>query len=588
MPFFLTRLIFALLLTLGSQAGAATLQPAPAIDISQLDSQFIRQPAEFLITDQKIGIGTLPYTEFKPLTQKDVNQGISGKAFWLRFQLHNASAEAVRWVLQHETSYIDNIEVYLQDDGKDSRHFVLSDRQTFDSRPLDYRTLAFKHSTAAQGETTVYLKLFFDKPDSISLNFKLSDASLFATQVDHEYFFYGGFYGAMLTLIVISLVGSLLLKQWTYLLYTVFLTCSTLMWALLNGFAYQFLWPGSVFWHNEGFHILYLLTAASAFVFSRQFLMTRLRFPRLDIMMQWLPLLMLSGVIMRFAGLYETVLVMAMLSIVSMILLSVVGLMAYRSGLTYARWYAFAWVIYGCGLTMSVTAASTSLLPWGMDSLRYAQLGAILEAVMLLMALADKLRGWEMDHQQVLKLVQQDELTGLSNRRVIDEAIHSLQNAFQHNSKPVYLALLDMDNFKQINDRYGHEAGDEVLRTLASVMQSSSRSEDVCIRQGGDEFMILFQTNGPDTAIEKIERIRRFFNNTHFKQHSGDFKASLSCGISPLLTSHHRYSQEVAFRQADQMLYQAKQSGGNQTFLFGLDHTAATSAPQSTFEQQSS
>lgn len=314
--------------------------------------------------------------------------------------------------------------------------------------------------------------------------------------------------------------------------------------------------------------------AASAFVFSRYFLLTRLQFPRLDLLLKWLPALMLGGIVLRFAGFYESILYLAMLSLISLITLSVLGLMAYRSGLGYARWYALAWVVYGLGLGLSVISATTSLLPWGMNSLLYAQLGAIIEAIMLLIALGDKLRRWEVDHQRVLKLVHQDALTGLSNRRVIPDAISNLQRGFLHNEKPVFLALLDLDEFKQINDQYGHELGDKVLVTLARLMQRLSRSEDVCIRQGGDEFMLLFQAGDTDKACEKIDRIRRAFHATRFEAAGAEFLTSISAGISPLFQKHAILSERTAFRQADQALYRAKQQGGNQSQLFSavLDH----------------
>jgi diguanylate cyclase (GGDEF)-like protein len=561
----LGHFVFTLfLLSLAPLIAAEPLRDAPVIDISKLSPQLLRSPAEFLVTDTDTRLADLPLEQFKPLHQANVNQGVSDKAYWLRFQLSNTAEQPVDWVLRHETAYIDNIEVFLQDTGQAQHHLMLSDRVPFVERPLQYRTLSFSHTTPESSATAVYLKLFFDKPDSVTLNLKLSTAEQFAREVKQEYFFFGGFYGAMLTLILISLIGALLLKQWGYLFYTLFLSASTLMWSLLNGFAFQFLWPSAVFWHNEGFHIIYLLVAATAFIFSRHFLMTRLHFPRLDRWLKWLPVIMLAAIGLRFAGVYEAVLYIAMLSITSMLLLSVLGLKAYLKGLTYARWYALAWLVYGAGLTLSVMSATTSLLSWGMDSLVYAQAGAVLEAMLLLFALADKLRSWETDHQQVLQLVHQDALTGISNRRAIPDAITALQNAFRQNGKPVYMALLDLDDFKRINDRFGHAMGDQVLKTLATLMQTLSRTEDVCIRQGGDEFMLLFQTNNDHQAFTKVERIRQIFNKEMFNHQDEAFIASLSSGISRLFSTDWSLSEQAAFKLADEALYEAKLAGGNQ------------------------
>lgn len=569
-------LVLLILLSFGQSIHAETTA-APVIEISQLEQQLIREPAQYLVTAPELGLSDLAEEDFRPLNDSSINQGISDHAFWIRFSLKNSSDQAIEWVLAHKTAYLDHLEIFLEDKQAETQYFHLSDRERFDHRLLAYRTLALPHTTQAGGMTKVYLKLYFDKADSATLDFELSDASVFIEQQHREYLLYGLFYGAMLVLIVISFLGALLLRQWLYLLYTGFLASSTMMWALLNGFAYQFVWPGSVFWHNEGFHIFYLLVSATAILFSRQFLMTRIQFPRLDKWLRWLPVVFLGGIVFRFAGFYEPVLYLAMLSIVSLMLLGVLGLKAYLQGMVYARWYALAWLVYGCGLALSVTAATTSLLPWGMNSLLYAQLGAIVEALMLLMALGDKVRHWERDHQQILQLVHQDPLTGLGNRRLMPDAIKSLQNAFIHNGKPVFLALLDLDYFKQVNDRYGHEAGDEVIKLLASLMQNLSRSEDICIRQGGDEFLILFQAGNEQKAIHKIDRLRRVFQDHRFHINDDSFSTSLSAGISFLFSADKVVSEQTAFRQADRALYRAKQAGGNQCLIYhnNADNTAA-------------
>lgn len=563
----------------------------PMIEIGQLEQQAVRAPAQYLVTDPSASLSTLTEADFRPLRDADINQGISAQAFWIRFLLKNTADQPVDWILSHKTAYLDHLEVFLQDSDAATQFIHLSDRKTFHSRLLPYRTLALPHTTAAGSTTEVYLKLYFDKADSVTLDFELSEASRFIQQQHSEYLLYGLFYGAMLLLIAISFLGAILLRQWLYLLYTGFLVSSSLMWALLNGFAYQFLWPGSVFWHNEGFHIVYLLVAATAILFSRQFLMTRLQFPRLDKLLKWLPAVFLGGIVLRFAGLYEPVLYLAMFSIISLVLLSVLGLKAYLQGLVYARWYALAWLVYGCGLALSVTAASTSLLPWGMNSLVYAQLGAIVEAIMLMMALADRVRHWERDHQHVLQLVQQDPLTGLGNRRMMPEAIGTLHHAHADNGKPVYMALLDLDEFKQINDRYGHEAGDDVIKRLASLMQNFSRSEDICIRQGGDEFLLLFQAGSEKKAILKIDRLRQFFSEQRFQLEHASFSTSLSAGISVLFSADKSLSEQTAFRLADQALYRAKQKGGNQCLVSrpgGTDSADAEYLNQSSSHSQPS
>lgn len=229
-----SRIVVILMFCLSSLAQAETLLPAPSMAIDQLQQRLLHAPAEYLVTGKATRLEDLPHHQFQPLTADNSNRGIADQAFWLRVSLNNPGSQAVDWVLHHETSYIDNIDLFWQDARQAVQHTTLSDRVPFTDRPVDYRNLAFAHTTPANSSTTLYIKLYFDKPDSVTLNFQLSEASVFEQQKDRENFFYGLFYGAMLILIVISFVGAVLLRQWSYLLYAAFLSFSTLMWALLT------------------------------------------------------------------------------------------------------------------------------------------------------------------------------------------------------------------------------------------------------------------------------------------------------------------------------------------------------------------
>ncbi|MFC4261198.1 diguanylate cyclase [Marinobacter lacisalsi] len=568
MSIFRTALRLAILLValpLTSQAAPEL----PEIEINALSDQLIRSPAEYLRTSEKTTFGQIQGGDFQPLTPASVNQGISGDTFWLRFRLSNRQGtDSVRWVLHHETSYLDNITVYFSDNDSPFQSVHLSDRKPFNERILAYRTLAFPHETTAAGHTDVYVKMAYDKADSVSLNLGLSEADHFAERSRGEYFAYGIYFGVMATLLLIALLGAALLRQMVYLHYGLFLVFSTLMWAALNGFSYQYLWPSSVFLHNEGFHILFLATSITALQFSRHFLKTRDNFPRFNRVMAALQLIMLSGIGLRLAGVYDPVLVLSFLSLAILAGLPVLGYIAWRRGQNYARWYALAWLVYGVGLLVSVLSAGTPLFNWGMDPLLFTQISAVLESVLLLVALAERLIAWERDRRQALTLARQDALTGLNNRRVFPQALEHYQARFHQTGHPVYLIMIDLDHFKELNDQYGHDAGDRVLREFGRLLRNHCRPGDTCLRYGGEEFAMLVQVPREREATRIAERIRQAFER-HPTQYDGAFiQHTLTAGLAPIFSADRLVAWDDIVREADKALYLAKEQGRNKVVVF--------------------
>lgn len=566
----LSRLLLPLLLvSLALPANGQDSGSLPELTTHDLSHQLLREPAEFLLTNTELPFAEIQRKPFSPLTSDQVNQGITGGTYWLRFRLSNALGTTERrWVLHHETSYLDNMTVYYSDNGGKFQAVHLSDRKPFFERPLTYRTLAFPHGTPAGGYTDVYLKLGYEKADSVSLNVHLSEASHFAVRTQAEYIVHGVYFGIMATLLVIAIICALLLRQIVYFHYALFLLCSTLMWALINGFAYQYLWPASVFWHNEGFHIVYLLTAVTALQFSKRFLKTRDNFPRVNQAFTALQGVMLGGIGLRFLGFYGPILALSFASLSFLVVLPVLGVMAWRRGQVYARWYALAWLVYSIGLTLSVLSAATPLFSWGMDPLMFAQAGGVLECVFLLVALGERLLMWERDRRHAMALAHQDPLTGLNNRRVLPRALQGYKDKFEANGLPVYLIMIDLDHFKELNDTYGHDAGDQVLREMGILLLRLCRPNDTCIRYGGEEFAIMVQAPSETVALQIAERIRTEFasNPTRYREHT--IEHTLTAGLAPILSDDYKVSVEDIIIEADAALYRAKSEGRDRIVWF--------------------
>lgn len=572
------RLLLAGLLLCAAQAGAENLVAIDAVDKLKL-----RASVEFLaspVGSPGLAPADLDPAAFRPLAASDLNRGVSQGPYWLRLRLHNAGDSPRRWVLHHETSYLDHLVVHYREvplsevplTAPDEPPFAmqaLSDRVPFAERPVPYRRLAFAHVTPPGEVTEVYLELRHDKADSITLDFTWYEATAFHAMVAWENLLLGVFYGAMGLLTLLALVCAALLRERVYAWYAAFLVSSGLMWAMLNGFAFQYLWPRSVFLHNEGFHIVYLLVAITALQFSRHFLQTARLFPRIHQALGWLQVALGLGIPLRLAGVYEPVLYLSFFGLALLLLLPLLAWASYRRGLRYTRWYALAWLVYAAGLALSVISAGSGWLNWGMEPLAYTQTAAMLEAILLLVALGERLMGWEQDRRQALDMANRDALTGLGNRRLLTQAFDHLGERFSRTGAPVFLVMIDIDHFKAINDSHGHEAGDEVLRRLAALLRRVSRPQDVCVRYGGEEFAVLLQT-GQEGALQIAERVRREFASRPTPFAGCLITHTLSAGVAPVLSGQGRLGPAAMMRRADEALYRAKAAGRDRVVLFNV------------------
>lgn len=162
-------------------------------------------------------------------------------------------------------------------------------------------------------------------------------------------------------------------------------------------------------------------------------------------------------------------------------------------------------------------------------------------------------------------LSETDELTGLPNRRHLMERLGSHFSAFARYGAPTSVLLFDIDEFKRINDEYGHGCGDEALRTTAAVCRRVLRSNDIATRWGGDEFVVLMPFTRPQAAFTIAERLRTDVAQALAALGSLGCGATLSAGLAEFEALDT--SAEDVLQRADAGLYEAKRSGRNQTRL---------------------
>ncbi|ROM54240.1 GGDEF domain-containing protein [Pseudomonas rhodesiae] len=234
---------------------------------------------------------------------------------------------------------------------------------------------------------------------------------------------------------------------------------------------------------------------------------------------------------------------------------------------------------YSAYRAMTVTSISLVLMPctlwllWQPSSMQVGVAIAVLVFSTFVFSATRKLsealekafrltRQMERAHTISTRAAQTDELTGLMNRRAFFERAQVLYAQCRHNQQPLCALMLDMDHFKQINDTYGHQAGDQVLRQIGGVISASFRQADVYGRLGGEEFAVLLPNTSLDTARAIAEQLIMAISGLAAEPVKG-LSASLG------LASTHDHDQDLhgLMNKADKALYRAKAQGRNQVAL---------------------
>ncbi|MCX4027732.1 GGDEF domain-containing protein [Endozoicomonas sp. SM1973] len=175
--------------------------------------------------------------------------------------------------------------------------------------------------------------------------------------------------------------------------------------------------------------------------------------------------------------------------------------------------------------------------------------------------------GWYVGHNESLsdELAIRDHLTGLYNVRYFQNRLVEETNSSKRHQIPLSLIIYDIDHFKQVNDHYGHPAGDKVLIAISETAQKNLRSSEVVARVGGEEFAVLLPFCTEEHAIQTAERIREAVSKIKVTiDNQNQISRTISLGVASLQQGENCDS---LYRRADTALYEAKNSGRNKAIV---------------------
>ncbi len=172
----------------------------------------------------------------------------------------------------------------------------------------------------------------------------------------------------------------------------------------------------------------------------------------------------------------------------------------------------------------------------------------------------------EQSKQKIQELSQTDDLTQVANRRyLLNQAEHHLQLA-ERNQQPLTILMIDLDHFKEINDQYGHQVGDQVLKKTAETLERSVRSTDILARYGGEEFVLLMPQTSEENALETSQRLRE---NLVREQAASLSLPVVTVSIGVASTERIGYDLREMLVQADRAMYLAKNRGRDNCMVAG-------------------
>ena len=398
-----------------------------------------------------------------------------------------------------------------------------------------------------------------------TLRYLLQGASAHAWIIDMAF-------GALVAMGLSALLIRLVLKDQIYPLYGCVFLLQALYLAYFSG--QGFTWP-LLSWArpfaNYAYNVPVALSAAVAALFVREFANLKIFSPRIYSAFGWLAVafgvLTVSNVLRVFGFGVVIARIGDLMFVGSAILTLVVAFLAWRRGGNRAAgWFLIAWSL----LCIFQIATAVRLLYTRADSAEgivYYGLAPSMVAAAVLIALgvSDHVRQQSLALTDAERRAQTDPLTGVLNRRSLIERLDSACLRAEARKLPISVLFLDLDHFKQINDSYGHAAGDACLAGIIPPIQSELRQSDVIGRFGGEEFVVILY--GADAAAARpiAERICRRVADIRIEGYGGPIE--LTCSIGVAASDTLRVWGQHLIAHADTAVYAAKRSGRNQVQL---------------------
>ena len=519
-------------------------------------------------------------------------------ARWFRFRLRNSSPNRQSLIVELDLKGSD----LLQSAGQtmfysfDSKASEPPGKAAMSTSVFPLAT-AFALDLAPGQEKWVYLKM--QPAIKISFTLELWPAKNFNEEIDFRRFAYGLFFGAMLIMAFYNLSLMFILKDLVYLYYVGYVSGLSAYLFVVSGHFDYYIWPNVV---GVGLiRVNLALGGATLFAtiqFARTFLRSRELLPAWDKILFALLVGCAAYIPLSFFLPLQTSFdTLAFALVLACPLALATGALGWNLT-SEAKYFTISWVTLILGISASLLVYF-SVLPANAFTSYTIHMGAVCEAGLLSFALAHRINKAQQEktamhaellntqkvlneeleqrvnertrelsqlNSQLVKLSSEDGLTGLFNRRHFDEALAIEHSKAQTSCSDLALIMGDIDYFKNFNDHYGHQAGDQCLQQVATIFQvESGRDRSIAARYGGEEFVLLLPATDLEDAMAVANQIRKAVANLNINHEKSLNHSILTISLGVVSRQPDKdMSRQSLIEMADRALYKSKTSGRNQ------------------------
>ena len=537
---------------------------------------------------------------FQPLPGGNATFGFTQGAYWFNATLFNKDNSDERWIMVLQYPLLDYVDVYLRYPDGHVLHVASGDMLPFSARSVRYRHPNFWVQLPPRTEVDVLVRV--QSKSSMQAPLALYTPGAFAEMERDAQFGIGIYDGILLALFFYNLVLWLSLKDSGYFWYMFHVAAFGMVMFCLNGLAFEYLWPNTPWLANHAIPIAMCFAQLAMHQFSRVFLQLHERWPLGD---------RLARLFIAFFGLLATlslwldyrvsVLIGTATVFPSVLFILYQTIRSVRQDFMPARLFLMAWFAFLMGTALYATV-SFGVLPKVFLTEYGIQIGSALEMILLSFALAYRYANLRNENERLIhdaneqlernvarrtaelsnaleqladanarlrESNRRDALTSVFNRRHFRDVFEHLLHQGQEQSKPLGVLLLDLDNFKRVNDAFGHLAGDECLRMLArSLNELLVPYQAVLARFGGEEFVAALPDIGETKLLEVAEILRQRVAEETIRFGGHNIRITTSIGAC-VIAPNARLTPDEALHLADDALYAAKGAGRNCVRLGG-------------------
>lgn len=560
---------------------------------------------EDLLADQQAG--DIPWVQNRP---QSLGFGFDTNTFWFRLRVTNSAALPLARLLEIGNPVLDEVLFYqVSASGEILNTARTGDQNPAADRPFFHHNLVLPFTVPAGATQFLYFRV--TTGGSLEFPLTLWKPDAFQDRDQAKLLFFGALFGILVVMGLYNFFVYTLFQDRSMVYYSAFSLSLLMFLATIHGFTAQYLWS-ELTWVRENALVLIIpMTLFFSLMFSRHFLQLQRSHPRLDQLILGLAgLCILLVMAAPFAGYPGLIRLNAAMVIPICLGGIVVGLMRWYNGYQPARYFVIAWGAFLAAVTFYALSKFGLFARTGASDY-LVQIGAVVEAVLFAFALADRMNSQrkafqdaqanalylqraanerlearvaertgeveqamaelETVNQQLQALTMQDGLTGIRNRRYFNERLEAEWQRALRNRDTIALLLIDIDFFKDFNDRYGHLLGDECLRAVAHLIAATlTRPSDAVARYGGEEFAVVLPETDLEGAVHVAENIRLAVEQATLVAENPSLQVTVSIGAAARVPQADEPAQTLV-AVADQALYVAKSAGRNCTRVVGAE-----------------